>query len=206
MNSETIKKVYELRNNRILLNNISNIIKLIKSNNYEKIDPIIIRDLINSYDNVNDSLKTKLSSFMENIVDLFIINISRINNVTLNNIYDELEEMVKIINVETQSYNQSPGEKVREKVEQINLRKKLKEEFRNLEDQYLEDGIFLSTHLNKNEERVYTDEWILNNLLTTEGLNIISDTAFTIRTHGVYEKDHQGANYTSHNDERRRML
>lgn len=206
MNSETIKKVYELRNNRILLNNISNIIKLIKSNNYEKIDPIIIRDLINSYDNVNDSLKTKLSSFMENIVDLFIINISRINNVTLNNIYDELEEMVKIINVETQSYNQSPGEKVREKVEQINLRKKLKEEFRNLEDQYLEDAIFLSTHLNKNEERVYTDEWILNNLLTTEGLNIISDTAFTIRTHGVYEKDHQGANYTSHNDERRRML
>ena len=206
MNSETIKKVYELRNNRILLNNISNIIKLIKSNNYEKIDPIIIRDLINSYDNVNDSLKTKLSSFMENIVDLFIINISRINNVTLNNIYDELEEMVKIINVETQSYNQSPGEKVREKVEQINLRKKLKEEFRNLEDQYLEDAIFLSTHLNKNEERVYTDEWILNNLLTTEGLNIISDTAFTIRTHGVYEKDNQEANYTSHNDERRRML
>lgn len=206
MNSETIKKVYELRNNRILLNNISNIIKLIKSNNYEKIDPIIIRDLINSYDNVNDSLKTKLSSFMENIVDLFIINISRINNVTLNNIYDELEEMVKIINVETQSYNQSPGEKVREKVEQINLRKKLKEEFRNLEDQYLEDAIFLSTHLNKNEERVYSDEWILNNLLTTEGLNIISDTAFTIRTHGVYEKDHQEANYTSHNDERRRML
>lgn len=184
MNQENIERINELRNNKILLNNINEIMELIDTNKYEEITETLISDFVDAVQNVNDDLKSKLDTQATKFVETFMGN-HNIDNEKLNEIYNELEEMVNIINKASKSYEPSPGDKIRAKIEQINFRRKLREEFREVEDQYLEDAIFLSNHLGRDGERVYTDEWLFEKLDSLEGRYEIVEIANAIRNLGM---------------------
>ena len=111
MNQENIERINELRNNKILLNNINEIMELIDTNKYEEITETLISDFVDAVQNVNDDLKSKLDTQATKFVETFMGN-HNIDNEKLNEIYNELEEMVNIINKASKSYEPSPGEKI----------------------------------------------------------------------------------------------
>jgi len=182
--------IYELSNSTVLLNKISYMMELIKNNNFDKIDPIVIRDFVQAYDTVNIDLRNELSSYVESVIDI-LMNKQNLNNENLNYVYTDLQEMVRRIKISLNNYYQTPGEKNKEKVDQIKLRRRLKEESKDIEEQYIEDAIFLSEQYDKNGERVYSDEWLLNNLMKENGVFNIASIADVIRTRGINEPDHK---------------
>ena len=187
MNKETI---FLLRNNKILINDISNLMNLIRKGEYEKIDFLSIKNLIKDYDNLDEKLKQQLNPHLSKIVDI-LMNKDKINNTTLNIAYDNCEKIISLVNLNSKSYKKNPGEVLREKIDKINQRNLLNEETQQMHAQYIVDLAYLRLCLNKNGERVFTDAWLTEKIKTSNGLKEISDIANMIRTKGIYEPDHE---------------
>ena len=183
MVQEKITTIIELAKNERFLNSINNLMALIENNEYDKIDAVVMEDFAIQFNELNENLRNELSDNINRITDIFI-NGQNLDNETLNSVYDDLQEMAQKINMASKRYSQNQGKKLREKFEQTNLIKSLDEQFKGIENQYLDAAIFLSNVLNKNGERVYTDEWLLNKLDSLEGRYEIIEIANSIKTLG----------------------